>query len=312
MTQPDHLAYWKAKNPNYWRRAWWHDYSGIGTYMITMLKNPAVPSFGRVDAPEGRAEKARVYLSQTGLLVNNVIHNYQLTRPWLRIYRRIVMPDHVHFVIYIKESGHNLGQCVSEIKGECTRAIGATAFLPGYHDRISTSYAQAKTMCRYVSDNPRRLYLKMHNPQYFSVRHRLTIGGIEYEAIGNPHLLESPFIQAVRISSAYAPELTEKLRKRWHFNAKRGGVLVSPFISPKEKEVRDYALETRGNIILLEENGFTDRYKPSGPYMDACAEGRVLIIAPLSYHTEKPASLRQRALQLNALAAEIAGVGNFV
>ena len=61
--------------------------------------------------------------------------------------------------------------------------------------------------------------------------------------------------------------------------AARGVVLVSPFISPGEREVaRAVIAAPKGDIVLMKPGSFPQRYKPSGRYFDLCAAGRLLIL----------------------------------
>jgi hypothetical protein len=84
-----------------------------------------------------------------------------------------------------------------------------------------------------------------------------------------------------------------------------GAVLVSPCISPGEQAIATAAMEKGIPLIVLLLNGLSPFFKPKPRYMEACAEGRLLILAPYPYQNEKITNMRQRCLQLNAIAAEI-------
>ena len=58
-------------------------------------------------------------------------------------------------------------------------------------------------------------------------------------------------------------------------------------------------------LILLQENGFTDLAKPGGARFDACAEGRLLILAPWEHHNQRLAIQRNQCLSLNEMARVI-------
>lgn len=60
-----------------------------------------------------------------------------------------------------------------------------------------------------------------------------------------------------------ADEHSEHL-KQWKQVIINDGVLVSPFISQREREVRDMARELDGDLIILKENGFAEFFKPVG------------------------------------------------
>ena len=89
----------------------------------------------------------------------------------------------------------------------------------------------------------------------------------------------------------------------------RGAVLVSPCISPGEKEIARAALADGLPLIVLLENGFAPKFKPSGRYFDACANGKLLMLAPWPHHFEKRTITRAQCLALNAMAQEICGPG---
>lgn len=112
-------------------------------------------------------------------------------------------------------------------------------------------------------------------------------------------------IRAVRISRRFQPEELHDLKVCWLRTIENGGVLVSPFISVAEKRVRDYAIANDGRLILIEQNGFGPRYKPSGQYFGLCAEGRLLMVAPVEYSTSKIVLSREWCLRHNELAGQI-------
>ena len=89
--------------------------------------------------------------------------------------------------------------------------------------------------------------------------------------------------------------------------ARGGAVLVSPAISPGEKRVMRTAFNAKMPMIVLVENGFTEYSKPLGEQFDACAEGRLLLLAPWEHHTDKRKLTAQQCQQLNLMAQEIEG-----
>lgn len=176
---------------------------------------------------------------------------------------------------------------------------------PGYNDRILLQEGQLQRMLNYLDDNPRRLLLKQAHPQYFKPLGKLTIAGLEMEAMGNTTLLEKPFKLQVQCSRhLYQNEIEE--RKKYFLNAaQQGAVIVSPCISPGEKQIATAILEARLPLIVLLLKGFPPFFKPQPHYLMACAEGRLLMISPYPWQNEKIENMRQRCLQLNDIAAEI-------
>ena len=173
----------------------------------------------------------------------------------------------------------------------------------GYTDGILDNEGQLERWKEYLRDNPRRLLLKRQRPDLFRVQRNLQVGGEVFSAIGNRYLLERP----VRLQVMCSRRLTdaEIEEKKTHFleQARQGAVLVSPSISKGEKAVMRAAFEAGYPLILLQENGFTDLAKPGGKRFDACAEGRMLILAPWEHHNERRTIRRDQCLTLNDMAA---------
>lgn len=92
--------------------------------------------------------------------------------------------------------------------------------------------------------------------------------------------------------------------------AENGGVLVSPFISPAEKRIRDQALAVGGSLIILRAEGFPERFKPSGYEFELCDSGSLLLLAPWPYSSRKNTITRSQALSLNAMAEQIAAISS--
>lgn len=229
------------------------------------------------------------------------------------------MPEHIHFVLFVTEATDtHLGEIILKLKSECTRRYHGTTkqavreaplvsiFEEGYHDRILLKKDQLQRMLCYVSDNPRRRMERMSHPDFF---HRTLIAGPDgtrYEAYGNIHLLEDPDIEAVKISRKYSPDELIHRKRIWMHTVQNGGVLVSPFISPAEKKVENWACNAGGRIILITDNGFGTNYTPKGLLHTLCSEGRLLIIAPTEHRTASIALDRATCMQMNALAETVA------
>lgn len=58
-------------------------------------------------------------------------------------------------------------------------------------------------MIDYVKDNPRRLWIKSHNPELFRLHRRTEVAGLSFTSMGNHFLLEWPDRQVVEMSRSY-------------------------------------------------------------------------------------------------------------
>lgn len=93
--------------------------------------------------------------------------------------------------------------------------------------------------------------------------------------------------------------------------AREGAVIVSAFVSPKEREIGRLLLMEQLPVIEVCDNGFGDRYKPSGKSFYACAENRLVQISPWNYEYCRDLAVnREVCLVMNELVRVIAGVGD--
>jgi len=93
--------------------------------------------------------------------------------------------------------------------------------------------------------------------------------------------------------------------------AKHGAVLISPCVSDGERQIAREALAAGLPLVTLQNKGFSSLEKPAGRYFDACADGRLLMLAPVAWPYrpgEKPMT-RLDAAAMNRLCQWIAGAG---
>ena len=174
---------------------------------------------------------------------------------------------------------------------------------------------QLQAMIRYVQLNPQRLATKRLMPGFFRVQEGITIAGRTYAGVGNILLLQAAHFATVHVRHDLVDEAAQGRPQalRNYMNgcvlaARQGTVMVSPFISPKEKEVKAVLLAERHPFIVLADNGFRDYYKPPSDIFDAVADGRVLVLSPWEYDAGKRHISRADCVALNAMAEEIAAL----
>jgi len=222
-------------------------------------------------------------------------------------------------------------------------AAGLPRWAEGFVDTILFGKGQLTTMIAYLRDNPRRLGVKRERPELFKVRRDLRVAftspavapwaGPEvghFAAIGNHFLLARPVLHQVQCSRrffAYArdargnllkdappavstPAFDEKLDAAL-VAAKHGAVIVSPCISHGEREIARRVFAAGGRVVTLAKKGFSPLYKPGGKAFETCADGRLLLLAPIAWPyqpAEKPMT-RDAAQTLNRIAQLIVGEG---
>ena len=171
---------------------------------------------------------------------------------------------------------------------------------------------QLPNTIRYIDMNPQRLATKRLKPGFFYVQRGIMIGGRSYDGVGNTTLLMADRFATVHVRSVMvkAAEYGDGEPLRNYKNscvlaARKGVILISPFISTHEKQVMQVLLDEQHPFICLIDNGFRDYYKPSGALFDTCAAGRVLILSPWQYDASKRHISRADCVALNGMAEDI-------
>lgn len=300
--------------PSMKRRRVGHDYQGRCVYMITLAVEGRRPLLGMVTG-DGETVTAVFEPSPLGEAVIKELHSIPEHYPQIAIWQVQLMPDHLHFILFVKERlPVHLGQVITGFKVGCNRAYRslrtAGAFIvlweEGYNDRILEGPGHLHRMKDYLRDNPRRLAVKRARPDLFTVRQGVQAGGHEFAALGNIFLLDAPQRVAVRCSRDLTEEQIAVTRDRFLEMARNGAVLISPSISPGEKKVMRAAFEQGYPTIILLENGFAPLAKPGGRRFNACAAGQLLLLAPWPHHNEDRAITRDQCLSLNDMARALA------
>lgn len=167
-------------------------------------------------------------------------------------------------------------------------------------------------MIRYVQMNPQRLATKRLMPEYFRVQEGIEIAGRTYAGVGNAELLQRAKYMPVHVRRTMVEEAEhgDNKRLRDYMNgcvlaARKGTVMVSPFISPKEKEVMAELLKEGLPFIYIADNGFRDYYKPQDSLFDAVAGKLALILSPWDYDPHKQHVSRADCVAMNQMAEEI-------
>ena len=156
---------------------------------------------------------------------------------------------------------------------------------------------------------------KRLKPGFFRVQKDIEIGGRRYDGVGNVALLHEQHLDVVHVRSVWvkAAEHGDSKALRDYKNAcvlkaRKGVMMVSPFISPDEKQVMQVLLREQLPFVLLTDNGFRDYYKPADTLFDACAAGHLLILSPWPFDGGKRHISRADCMALNEMAEEICRV----
>lgn len=309
---------------------------GIGIYHVTLTVTSRQPVLGSLVIPDNDPKQARVEWSDLGRQVLGHMLDLPKRRPEIRIVSYCLMPDHLHAIWHVTkpmptsilsvvrgfwQGEKKIGRAYSmSITPHLMRENEHTAD-PLFHEmpfvRPLSRRGQLDTMVNYLILNPQRLATKRLMPGFFRVQEGIEIAGRTYRSIGNAALLQAARFAPVHVRRTMIDEAMhgDNKRLRDYMNgcvvaARQGTVMVSPFISDKEKEVMIVLLAEEHPIIYIADNGFRDYYKPSDGLFDAVAAGRVLILSPWEYDPSKRHVTRDECVAMNQMAEEICSLSD--
>ena len=164
-----------------------YDYSSAGAYFVTIctkdrkriLSNIIKPSVGvgALDDPLNgflnEPQTPQIQLTEIG----KVTEKYLLSSeniPGVKIDRYVIMPDHIHVIIFLYPDKYTsykdgssraptptnemLPHIVSTFKRFCNREIGNNIFQRGYMEHIVRDREDYETRAKYIYENPIRWY----------------------------------------------------------------------------------------------------------------------------------------------------------
>ncbi len=295
------------------KRMYAHDYTRVGFYMITIVTAARRALFGI-------CRDDRVDLSPVGEIVQRRWLEIPLHRPSIETNTLVVMPDHLHGIVYVKEQlPKPVGDTIRGFKSGVTSELRKLMHDPtldvweeGYHDRVIMCSETLHAERRYIHDNPRRYCVRKSHPELFVRVNRLDNArlppGENWSGVGNLYLLEKPEFMQVQVSRRATGAEVAALGTAVLDQVHRGTVMVSPFISPGEKQISKLVMgQEYGSLILINPSGFPPLYKPPGVYFDLCAQGRLLVLSPFVHTGHQEPLTRERCLQMNRWVEEICG-----
>ena len=320
---PNDHDIWQWQEPG---TAW----KGAGLYHVTLTIPSREPLLGTLIIPDNDPAQARVDILPLGKGVLDCLREVPARHPEIQVLHYYLMPDHLHAVWYVKKQmpkgiltavrGFWQGAkkasdtlVLSSITPNTIRQNGQERiFTQMPHVRPMGQRRQLPATIRYIDMNPQRLATKRLMPGYFRVQEDIEIAGRKYSGVGNIALLQAECFAPVHVRRTMVEEAIhgDDKRLRDYMNgcvlaARQGAVMVSPFISEKEKEVMVVLLAEEHPIIILADNGFRDYYKPSDGLFDSVASGRALILSPWEYDPKKRRVSRDDCVAMNKMAEEI-------
>lgn len=302
-----------------------HDYRSECRYFITIKKRKTAPVFGHisgcVNAKYGDKDFPHTIPSAVGLTILRVLKNASMINPGTKVWQYALMPDHLHFIYSIeKPDDEHLGNKIRRLKTLISQRLkdqlhegSQSIFDDNFNDQILWAHRNLQTVFDYIRDNPRRLLVRIQNPDFFRSVESRNIHGIDCRCYGNLQLLDNPFKMSVIVHRKDDAETFNRKKEFWSCCAANGGVLTGAFISEREREAMREALAVGGRFIMLTRDLLGERQKPREELFELCEQGRLLLLTPLSFPVaatgtaQNNALTRAECLFMNELAASLAG-----
>jgi hypothetical protein len=219
------------------------DYKSPYFYMVTLKALKGVEAFSQI-GPTGLIE------NEITKAFNTVIRSFHLKWRCLdEISPFVVMPDHIHLLIKIKDVEKRkslpvlVWQLCRALSAEYSRIAGGRShlpqnpapgqvlrlptapgrvlrlpavpaqagnpFSPDWHDWIVKKSGQLAAFRRYIKENPARAHLRQENKRFFSSVTTVQFCGREWFAYGNTALLDLPVITPFKCSRKLVPDSRE-------------------------------------------------------------------------------------------------------
>ncbi len=312
-------------------------WKGIGIYHVTLTVPSREPLFGKLVIPDNDPKQAQVERTELGNAVVDCIWKVPKLHPEVRVISFDLMPDHIHTIwhvvrpmsVGIKTVVRGFWQGAKKCGREYSMSISPNSIRDNEYRpensiftempfiRPLSGKGQLNAMIRYTWLNPQRLATKRLMPDYFRVQEGVQIAGRTYAGVGNVELLQRGRYMPVHVRRTMVEEAEHGDNRRLcdYMNscvlaARQGAVMVSPFISPKEKEVMEVLLKEGLPFICIADNGFRDYYKPQDSLFDTVARKQVLILSPWDYDSHKQHVSRAECVEMNQMAEQICTNGS--
>ena len=307
-------------------------WKGVGIYHVTITVTDRRPLLGSLVIPENDPEKAWVKRTDLGEKIVDCLWTVPKFHPDVRIVSFDLMPNHLHTIwrvirpmpTGIKSVVRGFWQAAKQIGRENSMSVSPNAIRDNEHRPLDPIFremphirplsrsGQLDTMIHYTWHNPQRLATMQLTPKLFRVQDGIEISGRTYKGVGSADLLQRARYMPVHVrhellnlAKAGNDQPLRDYMNSCVLEARKGTVMVSPFISEYEQMVMMELLKEGLPFIYIADNGFRDYYKPQDSLFDAVADKRCLILSPWEYDPKKKRVLRAECVEMNKMAEHI-------
>lgn len=306
------------------KRARHLDYCERCIYHIIFDKADGIPRFGEIIGdpriPLGEKGSSICAQNNLGYIIDKSIRNINDAHPLLKTIDAQVMPDHVHFLLFVTDRlSRHVGYEIAALKTRINKryweqnpqakANKQSVFAEDYTDVAIRKEGQLEIEKRYLKQNPQRYQTMRYFPDFFVRDIQIQLESEKFIGFGNPFLLTRGFLFQVWVRSAWSDKEFQRYKARCLDMAAEGGIAVSPFYSKREKEIMREIIEMGGSLIFISMESFGPRSKPQGRQFELCSDGRLLLIYEPAAPDYQPKLKRDIAVRMNRHAKRLAEAG---
>lgn len=138
------------------------NYDSDGCYFVTICVKHRFKIFGEID-------NNKIYLTNFGILANELWNEIPNHYPNIKLDEYIVMPDHIHGILFIVGDRHacplptrrqnqKLSIVIGSYKSAVTKEIGKTLFFEwqkSFFDEIIKTNKEYLAIKKYITNNPK-------------------------------------------------------------------------------------------------------------------------------------------------------------
>ena len=183
-----------------------HDYSGIATYFVTIIKEEfalALAELKQVQTSAGTHFTA--HPTSEGRIIQQAIAALNRESPRAKITHHAIMPDHLHLLLQINDTlSESPWLYIRTLINECNAHYTATQSIAAetdtlllktqFHHIICQTQAHIHYLTDYMVTNPRRIAIRENTPDFATRRINTLYNNKTITLMGNTQLLDSPLL----------------------------------------------------------------------------------------------------------------------
>ena len=145
-----------------------YDYSTPGAYFITICTKNRIPLLAHIDVGTVVLDGPQIRLSRYGEIANKHLCNMRDFYDYITIDKYVIMPNHIHLLICIKENGpsrttvptrlSSVSRFIGPFKRFCNREYGRNIWQSRSYDHIIRNQEDYDAVWEYIENNPSKWF----------------------------------------------------------------------------------------------------------------------------------------------------------